>query len=71
MKIRIVKKSELYIPQQYAKTYYSHSWKGFGTPNIKFENEKDAREFVNVIGRAVKTTNKADSAKVVYKNFQE
>lgn len=73
MKLRIVEKNGLYIPQHYNKTryYYGSSWKGFGTPNIKFTKPELAKKFIELIDMAVPSVKNAAAQKVIYKNFKD
>ena len=65
MKLRIIKRDKMYIPQVYQKTYYSNGWKGFCSPNLKFNDEKLAREFVFLVEKSVPPISRKESAQQV------
>ena len=68
MKIRIIKKSGLFIPQFYKKSYYGHSWSGFCSPNVKFTKSELAMDFVKLLEKSVPVFNKGEKAEVIYSN---
>ena len=69
MKLRVIKKSGLFIPQFYKKEYYGrYSWCGFCTPNVKFAKPELAMDFVELLEKSVPTFNKSEKAEVIYSN---
>lgn len=68
MKLRIINQNGLFVPQFQKKGYYSTSWSGFGTPNVKFTKDKQALAFVELVESAAinKVTKKNE---VIYTNF--
>jgi hypothetical protein len=69
MKLRIIKKSGLFIPQFYKKSYYgSNSWYGFCAPNVKFTKPELAMDFVKLLEKSVPAVNKSEKAEVIYSN---
>jgi hypothetical protein len=69
MKLRIIKKSGLFIPQFYKKSYYgSTSWSGFCTPNVKFAKSELAMEFVKLLEKSIPTVNKSEKMEIIYSN---
>jgi len=71
MKLRIIKKSGLFIPQFYQKSRYgygSNSWYGFCTPNVKFAKQELAMDFVKLLEKSVPSVNKSEKLEVIYSN---
>lgn len=74
MKLRVIEKNGFYIPQQYSKGsryYYSSTWRGFGTPNIKFVKPELAKQFIDLLEKSVKSVKGGTSQKVIYQNFAQ
>lgn len=73
MKLRIVTKCGLFIPQYYKKNRYTygHSWTGFCQPNIRFASEKMAKDFLNMIEVSIPATFNGKKCDVVYKNYKD
>jgi hypothetical protein len=69
MKLRIIKKSGLFIPQFYKKVYYGrNAWSGFCTPNVKFAKSELAMDFVKLLEKSVPSLNKGEKSEVFYSN---
>ncbi len=68
MKLRIIKKSGLFIPQYCRKGYYYNGWVGFCTPNIKFTKSDLAKDFIDLIEKAVPSCNSPSKTEIIYSN---
>jgi len=70
MKLRIIKKDEVYIPQFYGKNYcaYYSAWLGFGRPILKFGRKEVAVSFIEAVEKAVPSCSNNKKAEVVWQN---
>ena len=67
MKLRIVQRGSVFVPQYYKDGYYN-KWNGFGAPNIKFRSQDLAESFIKLVQQSVPTT--TGITKVVYQNYE-
>lgn len=71
-KYRVIQRNGVFIPQQYRKTSYQNAWVGFtasggyGTPLIKFDSEKLAVDFIDLVNRSLKSFKENPAIQVVY-----